>query len=263
MKLESKVFSAPDGAEIHYRLRPGRDPFVLIHGLGCDASMWDGVVSVLAPDVGLLIPEIRGHGGSSLGWRTPSVELWADDVLRLMRQKAIEKPAIVGLSLGGYTALAIAAAVPGLARAYGLVSTTAAPDDEAGRQRRAASIAVVRQEGWRAYLDGQIPRLVNGERPHFLDRREHLVRMFARCGDSGLPPTLMALAARPDRRPMLMTLGAPTVVIVGDRDEITPPDRARAMAAVVPGARLHVLEDTAHLSALDSPNRVAGILGTL
>src|SRR6185436_20084179 len=94
--LTGVVFTAPDGAEIAYKIRPGRDPFVLLHALGCDASLFAGFVAALPPDVGLLIPEMRVHGGSTLGWRAPSVELWADDVLRLVRQKGIARPAIVG-----------------------------------------------------------------------------------------------------------------------------------------------------------------------
>ena len=263
MSLQSAVFTTPDGAEISYRIRPGRDPFVLLHALGCDATLWTGVIAALSPDVGLLIPELRGHGGSTLGWRAPSVELWADDVVRLVRQKAVEHPAIVGISMGGYVALSVAAAQPGLARGYAFVSTTAAPDDEAGKQRRAGSIATIRREGWRAYFEATLPTLLNGTRMHFAERREHLARMFARAGDSGLPQALTALAGRPDRRAMLMSIGVPTVAIVGDADEVTPPDRARAIATAIGGARLHVLEDTAHLSVLESPSKVAGLIGTL
>jgi 3-oxoadipate enol-lactonase len=261
--LTGAVFAAPDGAEIAYKIRPGRDPFVLLHALGCDASLWTGFVAALPPDVGLLIPEMRGHGGSTLGWRAPSVELWADDVLRLVRQKAISRPAIVGISMGGYVALSIAAAQPSLARGYGLISTTAAPDDDAGKQRRAASIATIRRDGWRAYFEEQVPHLINETRMHAAERREQLSRMFARAGDTGLPPALMALAARPDRRPLLVSLSAPTIAIVGSLDEVTPPERARALAAAIAGARLHVLDDTAHLSVLESPTKVAGLVGTL
>ena len=145
--LERSVFTTPDGADIAYTIRRGRDPLVLIHGLGCDASMWDGVVASLPAERGLIIPELRGHGASTLGWRLPSVDLWADDVVRLLRQNGIETPAIAGLSLGGYAALGVATAHPGFARAFAFVSTSAAPDDEAGRQRRASGIAIVRRQG--------------------------------------------------------------------------------------------------------------------
>lgn len=261
--LESSVFTTPDGADIAYRIRPGRDWLVLLHSLGCDASMWDAVVGALPVDLGLVLPEFRGHGASTLGWRTPSVDLWADDVVRLLRRKGIEAPAIAGLSMGGYTAFGIAAAHPGFARAFAFVSTTAAPEDEGGKHRRAAAIAMIGREGWRAYADAMIPSLLNDNRPQFPMHREHLLAMFARAGDAGLPPTLMALAARPDRRALLLTLRVPTIVIVGAVDALTPPDRSRALAAGIPGARLHVLDDVAHMSAMEAPHKVAGLLGSV
>jgi pimeloyl-ACP methyl ester carboxylesterase len=261
--LERSVFTTPDGADIAYRIRRGRDPLVLIHGLGCDASMWDAVVAALPTDLGLVIPEIRGHGDSTLGWRLPSVDLWADDVVRLLRQKGIVSPAIAGLSLGGYTAFGIAAAHPGFARAYAFVSTSASPDDEGGKHRRAAAIAMIGREGWRAFADAMIPSLLNDNRPQFPAHREHLLSMFERAGDSGLPPALMALAARPDRRALLLTIRVPAIVIVGAVDALTPPDRARALATGIPGARLHVVDDVAHMSAMEAPHKVAGLLGSL
>jgi pimeloyl-ACP methyl ester carboxylesterase len=261
--LERSFFTTPDGAEIAYWMRRGRDPLVLIHGLGCDASMWDAVVAALPTELGLVIPELRGHGVSTLGWRLPSVDLWADDVVRLLRQKGVEAPAIAGLSLGGYTAFGIAAAHSGFARAFAFVSTSAAPDDEAGKQRRASGIAMIRREGWRAFADALIPSLVNDNRPQFTTHREHLLSMFERAGDSGLPPTLMALAARPDRRALLLTIRVPSIVVVGAVDALTSPDQARVLASGIPGARLHVLDDVGHMSAMESPHKVAGLLGTL
>lgn len=261
--MEHAVFSTPDGADIAYRMRRGGKTLVLIHGLGCDASMWDGVVAALPTDVGLVIPELRGHGDSTLGWRTPSVDLWADDVVRLLRHKGVEGPAICGLSMGGYTALAVAAGHPDLARAFAFVSTTAAPDDEAGKHRRAAGIAMIRRSGWRAFADALIPSLLNDNRPQFEAHRKRLLAMFGRAGDSGLPPALMALAARPDRRALLLSIRVPSVVVVGAVDALTPPDRARALATGIPGSRLHVLDDVAHMSAMEAPQRVAGLLGAL
>jgi len=256
-------FATEDGADIAYRIRRGRDPLVLLHGLGCDASMWDGVAAALPADLGLVIPELRGHGASTLGWRLPSVELWADDVVRLLREKGIEAPAIAGLSLGGYTALGIAAAHPGFARAFAFVSTSAAPDDEAGRGRRAAALATIRREGWRRFVAALIPSLLNATGPQFPAHSKHLLAMFEHAGDSGLPPTLMALAARPDRRELLPEIRVPSIVVVGAVDALTPPDRARELASGIPGASLNVLDGIAHLSAMEAPVEVADLLGTL
>lgn len=261
--LANAHITTDDGADIAYRIRRGHDPIVLIHGLGCDASMWDGVVAALPSDVGLVIPELRGHGASTLGWKPPSVDQWADDVLLLLRRKEIEDPAIAGLSLGGYTALAMEAAAPGYARAFAFISTTARPDDDAGRGRRAEGIAKIRREGWRRYAADLIPSLLNATGPQFETHRKHLTAMFEHTGDSGFPPTLMALAARPDRRTLLENIIVPSVVIVGSADVVTPPDRAEEIATLVSDAQLHVLDGIAHLSAMEAPVHVADLLGML
>ncbi len=256
-------FTTDDGADIAYRIRKGRDPLVLLHGLGCDASMWDGVVAALPSDVALVVPELRGHGASTLGWRAPSIDQWAGDVVRLLELNAIDSPAIAGLSMGGYTAFGIAAAHPGLARAFAFVSTSAAADDEAGRLKRAVGIATIRREGWRRFAAAMMPNLLNPAGPQFPAHSKHLVAMFEHAGDAGLAAALMALAARPDRRELLATIDVPALVIVGSLDLLTPPDRAKEIAAGLPDARVHVLEKIAHMSAMEAPAEVADLLGMI
>jgi 3-oxoadipate enol-lactonase len=83
-----------DGAAITYRVRRGRDPWVPLHGLGCDMSLWDRAAAHLPHDVGLLVPDLRGHGGSTLGWRLPSIELWAADIAAIIEREGLDHPAI-------------------------------------------------------------------------------------------------------------------------------------------------------------------------
>lgn len=251
------VLATPDGAELRYRVRPGRDPWVFLHGLGCDASMWDGVIARLPRDVGAVVPELRGHGGSTLGWRVPSVDLWAEDVLRIIEDLGLEAPAIAGLSMGGYTALGLAARAPGRARAYAFVSTSAHPDDDTGRSRRAAALAVLRRSGWREFADGLIPALVAPLHPDADVLRRRLFASFQRAGDAGLVPALVALANRPDRRALLPTLLEPAVVVLGDSDALIPAERGREMAAALPRGRLALLPGVGHMSAMEAPDDVA------
>ncbi len=260
MDLRENSLTRPDGATIAYRVRPGRRPWVLLHGLGCDASMWTGVVEALPPDRGLLVPDLRGHGGSTLGWRTPSLELWAGDVAALIEAEDLDDPAVAGLSMGGYTALALAARDDLGVRAWGFVSTSAAPDDDAGRARRAAGIETLARRGFETFLEGLLPALLAPGRDDAAANRAHLEAMFARAGEVGLAAALWALASRPDRRPLLSSLWAPSVAVVGDADVLTPPERAREIAAAAPRAELVVLAGVGHMSALESPSRVADAL---
>ena len=64
---------------------------------------------------------------------------------------------------------------------------------------------------------------------------------------------LRAMAARPDSIPLLAQIARPTLVLVGELDQGTPPSDARFMAERIPGARLAVLRDAGHLSNLEEP----------
>lgn len=258
--FRDEIVDTADGARLAYRARPGRDPWVLLHGLGCDASMWDGVVEALPDDVGLVIPELRGHGGSSLGWRSPSVDLWAEDVELIVRTEHLRAPAIAGLSMGGYTALAFAVVFPHLARAYALVSTAAAPDDQEGRLRRAKGLATLHASGWRAFAAGLMPKLLLESRADFPRHHDHLLSMFDRARETGLASALWALAARPDRRTALPMIQPPATVVVGAADLLTPVAAAEEIVAGLPDARLSVLPGVAHMSAMEAPKAVADAL---
>lgn len=249
-----------DGARIAYRIRPGRAPWVLVHGLGCDASMWDGVVAALPREVGVVLPELRGHGGSTLGWRTPSVDVWAEDVERVIAAEGIRSPVVGGLSMGGYVVLAFALTFPGRARAHALIDSSAAPDDEEGRLRRAQGLATLKERGWRAYLDGLVPSLLFETHERFPAHRGRLESMFERSGDSGLTAALFALASRPDRRSVLSFITVPTVAIVGEHDRLTPPERAAEIATGVRAGSLRVIPGAAHMSAMEAPEPVAAAL---
>lgn len=258
--LEPRTLDTADGAEIAYHVRDGIDPWVLLHGLGCDGAMWDGVIAALPADVGLVIPELRGHGASTLGWMPPSVDLWASDVQAILERERVERPAIAGLSMGGYTAMAWAAAQPGRARAFAWLDTTAAPDDAAARLRRALGLATLKAEGWFAFAANLIPFLLVEHRPDAADHRRKLLAAFARAGEVGLAAALIALANRADRRPLLPAVTVPVAVVVGERDALTPPARAADMVDALPRAELTVVPGAGHMSALEEPGAVAAAM---
>jgi len=70
----------------------------------------------------------------------------------------------------------------------------------------------------------------------------------------------VAIMNRPDSRPDLATVRCPTLVLVGDHDEITPPDQAAEIANGVAGARLVTVPECGHLSTLDRPQQVTQAL---
>jgi pimeloyl-ACP methyl ester carboxylesterase len=70
---------------------------------------------------------------------------------------------------------------------------------------------------------------------------------------AGLIGALQAMAERPDRTELLPRIQVPTLVIVGEEDEVTPPEVARQMAEAIPNARLVVLPSAGHLANVEAP----------
>jgi pimeloyl-ACP methyl ester carboxylesterase len=79
-------------------------------------------------------------------------------------------------------------------------------------------------------------------------------------GPEGFIRQEAAITKRIDSRPHLADIRVLTLVLVGDRDPLTPPDRAKEIAEAVPGARLVVIPDCGHASTLEQPEAVSAAL---
>jgi pimeloyl-ACP methyl ester carboxylesterase len=193
----------------------------------------------------------------------------ADVVAELLDHLGVnERVAVGGVSMGGYAALAFARLYPQRLRALILADTKADPDDEPARANRDRQIQAVTEHGPGAILEQLMPRLVG---PTTLAGRAPVVQtvrdLAGRQSGEGLAAALKALRDRPDAGPGLPHIAVPTLVVVGDQDAITPPDKARTLAAAIPNARLVTIADAGHLSNLEHPEpftaAVRGFLDSL
>jgi pimeloyl-ACP methyl ester carboxylesterase len=93
-----------------------------------------------------------------------------------------------------------------------------------------------------------------------LERQQNLVRdvraMIERQSVAGIVGALRALRERPDSTPLLGKIRVPVLVIAGSDDQITPAAGMREMAQAIPGARFTLIQDAAHLTALEQPDAV-------
>jgi pimeloyl-ACP methyl ester carboxylesterase len=161
---------------------------------------------------------------------------------------------VLGLSMGGYVALAMAALRP--ARLAGLIlcDTRASADSEAGRQAREDGIRTVRAGHVGEFLDGMPVRLLSSKAPDALKRR---VRTLSEQKAESIALALAAMRDRPDRNALLPSLKLPSLVLVGSDDTVTPPSDSRSMAQAIPGARFVELAGAGHLSMLEQPEPFA------
>jgi 3-oxoadipate enol-lactonase len=256
---EARTASAP---VLHYSVREPRNgkrprhTVVLSHALGCDASMWDALANQLALDCRVIVYDHRGHGSSDAPAGPYSIADLADDAARLLRELDTGPVVWIGLSMGGMVGQELALRHPGLVGALLLANTTSGYP-EAARTVWQQRIDTVREQGIEAIADAVMARYF-----HERFRAEHpaVVARFRRrlaTTDAEGYASCCAAVGSVDTMARLQHIAAPVLVIAGELDQGTPVDMARTLADGIPGARLEVLADASHLSAIEQPGSFA------
>jgi pimeloyl-ACP methyl ester carboxylesterase len=170
--------------------------------------------------------------------------------------------ALVGLSLGGYTALEIMRRAPERVAGLAVLDSSARPDTAESSERRRVAMAATERGEYRAVTEAQWPNLVHPAHAENLALKNAYVEMHMAVGAEAFVRQQRAIISRPDSRPSLAAIKCPTLVLVGDADKVTPKEVAEELAAGIAGARLCVIESCGHLSALEQPEAVGDALLT-
>ncbi|HSW28820.1 MAG TPA: alpha/beta hydrolase [Longimicrobiales bacterium] len=226
-------------------------PIVFLHAFPLNAAMWARQVEALAPRK-VLAPHFPGFGGRPPGEAT--LDAFARAVLSDMDEAGIGRAVVVGLSMGGYTALRLHALAPERVAGMVLADTRAGADDDAGRAKRTDQAARARREGVGWLAEAMVPALLGettrSERPGVVEQVRGLV---AQAHAEGVACALEAMRERPDSLPRLGAIRVPVLVLVGEEDTLTPPVESRKIAEGVPDGRLVVLPGVGHLANLEAP----------
>ena len=234
---------------------------LLLHAFPLDASMWDAQVAALSGRYRCLRPDFWGCGLSPPALGTPTIDEYAATVLRELDERGVADFAVCGSSMGGYMVFALLRAARQRLRAVVLSGTRAAADNDAARAARMEMAGQVRAGGVEAIVEPMTERLLCSHcraEVHIADPVRGRIR---RCTADGVVAAIEAIAGRPDSTVMLADIGVPALVVCGTADSIVPVEESRAMAAAIPGARLHEFDGTAHLPNLEQPAAFSGLLG--
>ena len=245
-----------NGADLYYQVEGGGETLLLVSPLGGDSSFWPRQIQPLSRSFRVISYDPRGSGESSACTATCSTREMAEDALALLAHLGVTRAHVVGLALGGLVAQEMALLEPGLVDRLVLVSTYARAD----APLRAAT------ERWRHVATTQ------GMEP-----------LFDECLDSLFTPEYIACnygelenlrtfyhlnLQRPDcfchqcragithdTRGRLGAIGAPTLVIHGERDSLVDLRLGAELAGGIPGARLLVIDGAPHFLPWENANR--------
>ncbi len=244
-------FLTTRGIRLHYRDSGRGVPVLLLHAFPLTGAMFDCQVEALSGLARFIIPDHRGFGESTLGEGPATMDQLAQDALLLLDSLGIEAAVVGGVSMGGYVSLALLRRDPGRVLGLLLADSQVGADDEAGRAARETLAQEVLVAGTEVLIERQLPRLLAASAPE--EVRARVAEMLRASSPAGVAAALRGMALRADSRDILSRFGGPTLVVVGALDTLTPPERARAMASLVPQATLVEIPRAGHLCNLEAP----------
>lgn len=168
--------------------------------------------------------------------------------------------ALVGLSMGGYVAFELVRQAPDRVVKLALLDTTARPDAPEQTEQRRRQIDMAQNGRFDGIAELLFPRFVAAARQADRALKDIVGTMAGDTGAEAFVRQQTAILNRVDSQPRLAAIRCPTLVLVGEQDALTPPDRAAEIAAAVPDARQVIVPDCGHLSALEQPEAVTRAL---
>jgi len=227
---------------------------VFANSLGSDLRIWDEVAARLAADFRVIRYDKRGHGLTDAVPAPYSAKDLADDVARLLDALEIGQAVICGVSVGGIIAQSLALNHPRRVRALALCDTGARIGSVESWQQR---IGTVQTGGLKALESPTMERWFSAQ---FRARRPADIRgystMLLQTSVVGYIGTCCALRDA-DFRAMAARIKCPTLVLCGAEDISTPPELAKELADLIPGARFTLIENAGHLPCIEQPAIVA------
>jgi 3-oxoadipate enol-lactonase len=229
---------------------------VFVHGFPFSLEMWSGQIKVLSEikDLRVITYDIRGHGKSEIGDGQYSIELFVDDLVALLDHLNVTKTILCGFSMGGYIALRAIERNPDRFNALVLCDTQSAADSNEGKIRRANSVKLVKREGVAKFSEGFLKAVFI---PETFSARHEIIedarKIVLATSPIGICGALLAMAARTDTTDVLSKISVPTLILVGEHDNVTPPSAAKIMQDKIANSKLHVISHAAHMSNLENP----------
>jgi 3-oxoadipate enol-lactonase/4-carboxymuconolactone decarboxylase len=245
--------------DVHYEEtgRADAPALVLSNSLGTDLSMWDPQVPVLAEHFRVIRYDTRGHGRTPAPPGPYTLDDLGGDVLALLDKLGLATVHFCGLSLGGMTGMWLAANAPERIDRLVLCATAAQLGPPEFWQQR---IDAVRANGTTSIADTVLDRWLTPDFRAAHPGVEATVRaMLVDTSDEGYASCSSAIKTM-NLLPSLPGIRARTLVISGTADPATPPEHGARIAAAIPGARLLVLDDVAHLLNLQQPAAVTELI---
>lgn len=250
-----------DDAEIFYNVTGSGPSVVLLHPFPAHHELWLPIAKMLSSRYRLIMPDLRGHGESSLGSGPATMQKHAADIARVMDDAGVDRAPLIGVSIGGYAIFEFWRRFRDRVTALALCNTKAQGDAPEARASRLQVADDVLQRGTEPFFESMVQRLLGeSTRRSRPDLAEGALRMMRKMSAENVAGVQRGMAERPDSVPALKTITVPTLIITGDEDVLTGIPEAELMRQRISGSQMKVVAKAGHYSPWEQPDEVGRLL---
>jgi len=233
-------------------IEANRPAIIAVHGAGGGAWLWRKLRDALADKASLLAVDLPGHGDSE-GEGASSVAEYSETVREISKNLSLEKPFVMGHSMGGAVAMDWAVKHPEEPGGLLLVATGA-------RLRVLEAILDSILRDYDGYIEGQL-RMAFASPP--AEDVAEMLRQGSKKVDPRVAHTDFKACDAFDLMEDIPKINAKTLVLCGDKDIMTPPKYGQFLAKNIPGAKLATIENSGHMIPLEKPVEAAAAIASM
>lgn len=237
----------------------GRGPAVLfVHGFLLDRTLWHNQLAAL-DGWRRIAPDLRGLGRSEAPERGYGMDVYADDLAKLLDALGLERAVLIGLSMGGYIAFQFLRRHRDRVAALVVLDARAEADTAERRADRDAMINRIRTRETEALVDELGSDFLAEQASR--SAADRLAAMINRARVPGIVGALEAMRDRPDSRPLVRSVtNVAKLFVIGQHDSRTPRASMRAIANQAPDSRFMIIPGAGHLPPIERPAETTAVL---
>ena len=220
---------------------------VLVPGLLCTAQLFENQILALQKICDIEVANTFGSNSIL-------------EMARKILENETSEFVICGLSMGGYVAQMVAHLAPEKVIGMGLLSTSGRADSEEKKKQRQMLIELSKLGKFKGVTPRLLPKLLSAKAIKDKILVQKVIEMAIAVGQTNFTLQQQAIIERPDFRPYAESAKMPVEVLVGEKDQLTPPYLAKELNNLFMNSHLTILPDVGHLSSMEAPDKVTEVL---
>ena len=230
---------------------------IFVHGFPFDHYMWDAQVNELSMNYFCVTYDIRGMGESTVDDGQYTMEMFVDDLEKIIDELKMNRPILCGLSMGGYISLRAIERIQEKFSALILCDTKSSADDNEGKLKRATAIKQINNGDFENFIESFVLNCFGEEfvNENYAEYKK-VVNRSKNNSPVGVKGCLMAMASRTDTTESLAKINLPTLIICGSEDKLSPPEVMKSLANKISNSKFILVEGAGHMTPIENPQAV-------